>query len=88
LASDPPVSGLRYADAHGARWAGLAAPGTLWEHVGLGRADLTGADLRGARLAGADLRGSLFLTQAQLDAATGDADTRVPAALTRPRHWA
>ncbi|GLK16413.1 pentapeptide repeat-containing protein [Herbiconiux flava] len=50
--------------------------------------DLLGADLRDARLAGADLSGSLFLTQAQLEAADGDRATRVPEALHLPRHWA
>ena len=29
----------------------------------------------------------LFLTQAQLDAASGDARSRLPATLTRPAHW-
>jgi hypothetical protein len=50
-------------------------------------ADLTGADLRGAQLAGADLSGSLFLTQAQVDAARGDATTKLAPALRRPAHW-
>jgi len=53
----------------------------------LSQADLTGADLRGARLHGADLASSLFLTQSQLDAAQGDAATKVPPALRRPAHW-
>jgi uncharacterized protein YjbI with pentapeptide repeats len=50
-------------------------------------ADLTGADLRGAQLAGADLSGSLFLTQAQLDAARGNATTELAPALRHPAHW-
>ena len=50
--------------------------------------DLIGADLRGADLRGADLRGALFLLQSQLDAAVGDAATRLDAAFTRPGHWA
>jgi uncharacterized protein YjbI with pentapeptide repeats len=50
-------------------------------------ADLIGADLRGADLRGADLSGSIFLIQSQLDAAKGDAKTKVPLALTRPTHW-
>ncbi|WP_043405367.1 MULTISPECIES: pentapeptide repeat-containing protein [Streptomyces] len=50
-------------------------------------ADLIGADLRGADLRGADLTGALFLTQAQLNAAKGDAATRLPPALSRPAHW-
>ena len=31
--------------------------------------------------------GALFVTQAQLDAATGDGGTRLPARRTRPSHW-
>ena len=51
-------------------------------------ADLTGADLRGADLRGADLGGALFVTQAQLDAALGNATTTVPPRRQRPAHWA
>ena len=50
-------------------------------------ADLCGADLRGANLAGADMSASLFVTQAQLESARGDARTRLPPGLTRPEHW-
>lgn len=53
----------------------------------LSGADLLGADLRDARLEGADLSKTLYLTQAQLNAARGDAHTRLPFALTRPGHW-
>lgn len=54
----------------------------------LRRADLLGADLRDALLAGADLRDALFLTQAQVNAATGDRATRLPPRLRRPAPWA
>jgi uncharacterized protein YjbI with pentapeptide repeats len=53
----------------------------------LRNADLTGADLRDADLRGADLTGSIFLLQAQADAAKGDAATRLPPPLARPAHW-
>jgi hypothetical protein len=53
----------------------------------LREADLIGADLRDTNLASADLTGALFLTQSQLNAAQGDARTKLPAALTRPSHW-
>jgi uncharacterized protein YjbI with pentapeptide repeats len=75
-------SGLRAASLRGALLIGADLRG-----ADLSRADLTGADLRGAGLAGADLAAALFLTQAQLDAARGDARTRLPAALARPAHW-
>jgi hypothetical protein len=36
---------------------------------------------------GTDMSGCLFLTQPQVEAAVGDAATRIPAVLTRPAHW-
>ena len=53
----------------------------------LREADLIGADLRDADLSGADLRGAIFLTQAQLKAAKGDAQTKLSPPLTHPAHW-
>jgi uncharacterized protein YjbI with pentapeptide repeats len=50
-------------------------------------ADLIGADFRDADLRGADLTGSIFLTQAQINAAKGNADTKLPLSLSRPAHW-
>ncbi|MCI2420992.1 pentapeptide repeat-containing protein [Saccharopolyspora sp. K220] len=50
-------------------------------------ADLIGADFRDTDLRGADLTGSIFLTQAQLNAAKGNAATKLPPALTHPTHW-
>jgi uncharacterized protein YjbI with pentapeptide repeats len=76
-------AGLRGADLRGAYLIGADLRG-----ADLRSADLIGADLRGADLRGADLTGALFLTQAQLDAARGDATTRLPAHLRRPLHWA
>lgn len=73
---------LRAASLRGARLVAADLRGARLE-----RADLTGADLRAAELAGADLAGALFLGQAQLDAARGDAATTVPADLHRPPHW-
>jgi Pentapeptide repeats (8 copies) len=75
-------TGLRAASLRGALLIGADLRG-----ADLNRADLTGADLRGADVAGADLAGAIFLTQAQLDAARGDARTRIPVARTRPGHW-
>lgn len=55
-------------------------------------ADLTGADLLGADLRDADVRGARlaeawFVSQAQLNAARGDAHTSVPPHLGLPAHW-
>ncbi|MFJ9416185.1 pentapeptide repeat-containing protein [Streptomyces sp. NPDC101227] len=87
----------RGADLIGARLKGAALRGANLRGACLIAADLQGADLRSADLIGADLRdadlrgadltGSIFLTQSQLNAAKGDAATRLPAALSRPAHW-
>lgn len=50
-------------------------------------ADLIGADFRDANLCGANLTNSIFLTQAQLNAAKGNANTKLPPSLTHPAHW-
>ncbi len=78
---------LRGASLRGASLRGACLVGADLTGADLTGADLTGADLRGAGLSGADLAGSIFLTQAQLDAATGDAVTKLPRSLTRPVHW-
>ncbi len=78
---------LRRSDLRRASLRGAYLIGADLRGADLRLADLTGADLRGAKLAGADLSGSLFVTQTQLDAAIGDAGTRLPPTLTRPTHW-
>ncbi|MEP7177840.1 MAG: pentapeptide repeat-containing protein [Pseudonocardiales bacterium] len=81
------AAGMANADLRGANLRGARLIGAQLRRADLGLADLTGADLRDTDLRGADLAASLFLTQAQLDSALGDADTRLPAALSRPAHW-
>jgi uncharacterized protein YjbI with pentapeptide repeats len=49
--------------------------------------DFIGADFRDTDLRGADLTHSIFLTQAQINVAKGDINTKLPKSLTRPRHW-
>ncbi|WP_433468787.1 pentapeptide repeat-containing protein [Spirillospora sp. CA-128828] len=78
---------LKRADLRGADLRGAYLIAADLRGADLRAADLIGADLRDADLRGADLTGSLFLTQAQLDSARGDAATRLPAALARPAHW-
>jgi uncharacterized protein YjbI with pentapeptide repeats len=78
---------LRGADLHGASLRGAYLIGADLRGADLRLADLTGADLRGADVRGADLTGCLFLTQSQVDTATGDAATKLPPSLTRPAHW-
>lgn len=74
---------LRRADLVGALLIGCNLQG----------ADLTGADVRGADFRAANLRDAqlvdcLFLSQPQLEAALGNAGTRLPAYRRRPEHWA
>jgi uncharacterized protein YjbI with pentapeptide repeats len=75
-------AGLRGANLRGALF--IAASLT---QADLRLADVTGADFRDADISGADLTGSIFLTQAQVNAAKGDAATKLPPALSRPAHW-
>lgn len=92
-----PAQDLRGADLIGANLRGADLHGASLRGTYLIRADLRGADLRKTDLLGADLRGadlraarmeeSLFLTQPQLDSASGDAFTTLPVFLKRPRHW-
>jgi hypothetical protein len=78
---------LTNADLAGANLRGARLIGADLAGADLTCADFTGADLRGAELAGADLTGAMFLTQAQLEAARGDAATRLPTVMVRPAHW-
>jgi uncharacterized protein YjbI with pentapeptide repeats len=75
------------ADLRRASLRGAGLIGTTLRGADLRGADLTGADLRGADLAGAWLETAIFLTQAQIDLAKGDAATTLPASLARPAHW-
>ncbi|SDK61438.1 Uncharacterized protein YjbI, contains pentapeptide repeats [Nonomuraea maritima] len=79
---------LRGANLRGADLRGAYLIGADLRGADLRRADLIGADLRGADLSGADLSTAVFLTQFQVNSAGGDGATRLPAALTRPTHWA
>jgi hypothetical protein len=66
---------------------GTMLVGARLRRADLSMADLTGADLRGADLGGTTLDTAIFLTQAQIDSARGDASTNLPASLSRPSHW-
>jgi len=78
---------LRGGDLRAANLRGACLVAADLRRADLRTADLTGADLRDADLSGADLTGALFLLQPQLDAARGDAATRLPGHLARPAHW-
>ncbi len=78
---------LKGADLRGASLRGAYLIAADLTKADLRGADLIGADFRDADLSGADLTGSFFLTQSQLNAAKGDAATRLPRTLNRPAHW-
>ncbi|MFE3825332.1 pentapeptide repeat-containing protein [Streptomyces sp. NPDC059092] len=78
---------LRGADLRGADLRGAYLIAADLRGADLRLADLIGADLRDADLRGADLTGSVFLVQTQVNAARGDADTKLPPSLARPAHW-
>ncbi|MGF9698570.1 pentapeptide repeat-containing protein [Paenibacillus sp. MABNR03] len=78
---------LRGADLRGASFRGALMIACDLRNADLRFADLIGADLRDADLGGADLTGSIFLTQSQLNAAKGNARTKLPAHLNVPEHW-
>jgi uncharacterized protein YjbI with pentapeptide repeats len=80
-------SNLRNANLRGANLRGAYLIRADLRGADLRKADLTGADFRDADIRGADLTDSIFLTQSQLDAARGDATTKLPPAFTRPTHW-
>jgi hypothetical protein len=78
---------LTGADLRGTNFRGALLIGADLTGADLRLTDLLGADLRGANLSGADLRGAIFLIQSQVDAARGDAATKLPPTLTHPAHW-
>ncbi|MFE3884014.1 pentapeptide repeat-containing protein [Streptomyces lydicus] len=78
---------LKGASLRGAGLRGACLIAADLQGADLRTADLIGADLRDADLSGADLTGALFLTQSQLNAARGDAATKLPQGLSRPAHW-
>lgn len=78
---------LRDAQLRGASLRGAYLIGADLRGADLRLADMIGADLRDADLRGADLSDALYLSQTQLNAARGDARTRIPERLDRPSHW-
>ncbi|MFJ4918880.1 pentapeptide repeat-containing protein [Streptomyces sp. NPDC088725] len=78
---------LSGADLRGADLRGAYLIAADLRGADLRLADLIGADCRDTDLRGADLSGSIFLTQAQVNAAKGDSATALPPSLDRPGHW-
>lgn len=78
---------LRGVDARGLDLRGALLIAADLRGADLRHTDLLGSDLRDADLRGADLTTALYLTQPQVNAARGDAETGIPAELVRPRTW-
>jgi uncharacterized protein YjbI with pentapeptide repeats len=72
---------MSYADFRGASFRNADLAGANLAHAKVDGADFTGADLSVAPLKGTDLSRARGLTQAQLDRACADSETRVPAGL-------
>jgi uncharacterized protein YjbI with pentapeptide repeats len=78
---------LRKTDLRGADLRGAYLIAADLRGADLSGADLIGADLRDTDLRGANLTNSIFLTQAQINAAKGDMHTKLPMLLIRPDYW-
>ncbi|WP_155925495.1 pentapeptide repeat-containing protein [Bacillus sp. UNC438CL73TsuS30] len=78
---------LRKVNLQGANLRGACLIAANLKDADLRGADLIGADFRDADISGANLIGTIFLTQAQINAAKGDVNTKLPKTLTRPAHW-
>lgn len=78
---------LRKANLKGANLRGAFLIACDLREADLRFADLIGADLRDANICGANLNGSIFLTQAQVNSANGDMNTKLPPSLSIPIHW-
>ncbi|MEI1423662.1 pentapeptide repeat-containing protein [Bacillus cabrialesii] len=78
---------LKGLDLRGANLRGALLIAADLRNADLRMTDFIGADLRDADLRGADLTGSIFLTQAQVNAANGDSNTKLPQSLQTPAHW-
>ncbi len=73
---------MSYADFTGASFRDANLAGANLAHAKLDDADFAGADLTITSFKSTDLRRAKGLTQKQLDAACGDAETKLPQGLT------
>lgn len=78
---------LKGANLKGRSWRGAFLIAADLRESDLRYCDFIGSDLRDAKLHGANLQGSIFLTQAQVNAAEGDKNTKLPSHLKVPEHW-
>lgn len=78
---------LKGADLRAANLRGAYLIGADLRGADLRAADVIGADFRDADVRGADLGECIFLTQSQVNAARGDAETKLTPSVFRPAHW-
>ena len=78
---------LKGADLRGENLRGAFFIAADLRNADLRYSDFIGADFRDADISGANLTGSIFLTQAQVNAAKGNKHTKLPRTLARPAHW-
>jgi uncharacterized protein YjbI with pentapeptide repeats len=78
---------LRKIDLRGANLRGACLIAADLRETDLSGTDFIGADFRDADIRGTDLTGSIFLTQAQINTAKGDACTKLPSSLIQPKYW-
>lgn len=78
---------LKSANLQGVNLRGAFLIAANLKNADLRKADFIGADLRDADLSGANLTGCIFLTQAQVNSAKGNKDTRLPQYFKVPDHW-
>ncbi|WP_068780105.1 pentapeptide repeat-containing protein [Paenibacillus sp. GM2] len=78
---------LKEANLQGMNLRGALLIAANLNNADLRKADFIGADLRDADLSGANLIGCIFLSQAQVNSAKGNQDTRLPHDLRVPDHW-
>jgi len=79
--ADATLMCMSYANFAGASFRGTELSGANLAHANLDGADLTAAHMTITSIKGTDLTRAKGLTQAQLDAACGDAQTKVPQGL-------
>ena len=78
---------LRKTNLRGANLRGACLIAANLTDTNLSGADLIGADLRDTDLRGTNLIDCIFLTQAQINTAKGDSNTKLPRPLSRPTYW-
>ncbi|SDF92519.1 Pentapeptide repeat-containing protein [Fontibacillus panacisegetis] len=78
---------LKGANLRGMNFRGALLIAANLKGADLRKVDFIGADLRDADLSGADLTGCIFLTQAQVNSAKGNKETRLPRYIKAPAHW-